>query len=116
MKLQNGFTLDGVINTPSMVNINNTWQNILIIETTIGTDQARVMFENNSLIIDITTDNEIRYFTDGLLDVKIDNGKTYVWLNYVSSAVIPLLQPQITALQKQLTDVTTALASLVGGV
>jgi hypothetical protein len=116
MKLQNGYEVVGTIDIPTMIRINDEWVNVLIIETAMDATQASALFINNSSIVDTGDTSETIYFTDGLLDVKVANGKTYVWLKYIASNVNQLLQPQLEALQKQLTDVTTALASLVGGV
>jgi hypothetical protein len=86
MILQNGFELDGNINT-FKEQINNLWVEILIIETNLETNELRELFKNNNIIIENKGDIETTYFTNGLIDIKTQDSKNYVWLYFDHSNI-----------------------------
>lgn len=81
MKLQNGFELEGNINI-NPIYLNNKWSEILIIESTLEIDKLRELFKDNNIIINVNKDIETTYFTKGLIDVKSQDNKNYVWLYF----------------------------------
>lgn len=106
MRLENGYELEGNISN-SMININNTWTKILIIETTLEKEKLRELFKNNSIITETIEAQEIIYYTDGLIDIKEDNNKSYVWLyfkNSTSRELIKETKENVEKLNKQLLE------------
>jgi hypothetical protein len=99
MKLQNGYELTGNISF-STININDEWTQILIIETDTTEDVARQLFESNNVISDIGDNATTIYYTKGLIDVKVDSNKSYVWLYYNYS----IENTTNTALKNQMID------------
>lgn len=103
MKLQNGFELEGNIST-TMEKLNNIWMQVLIIESTLDTEQLRELFKDNNIIVDIIETIENTYNTGGLIDVKTQDNKNYVWLFFVNAISRESTQVVKNELQKSNTD------------
>lgn len=115
MKLQNGFELDGCCSN-AMILINNEWTEILIVETSLEVEQARELFENNNTITLVTDTQEITHITNGLVDIKVQDNKSYVWLYFTNSTTRELIQTikeDVLKLQQEKEDLQLALAETI---
>ena len=82
MFLENGYELQGLIGN-SIVNINNEWKEILVIETNNLTDmQAIELLKDNREIMVKNIESEIVYRHKDVLDVIVEDTKTYIWLDF----------------------------------
>lgn len=123
MKLQNGFELQGVINIPQMIKLNDVWTQVLIIESVIEVEQLRELFKDNNIIVETTEITETTYTTDGLIDVKTQDGKSYAWLYFNNSSTrelvktlaedIEKLKQDKADLQNQVAQTQVAMAELM---
>lgn len=107
MKLQNGFELEGNINL-NQIFINDKWTQVLIIESALEVEKLRELFKENNIIIDTTETTETTYNTDGLIDIKSQDNKNYVWLyfkySYTKNIGIEDIQKENIILKEQLSN------------
>lgn len=99
MKLQNGFEIEGNIST-SMVKLNDIWTQVLIVESALGVEQLRELFKDNNVIVEATETLETTYNTNGLIDVKTQDNKNYVWLYFVNSSSRELIKTVVEDVEK----------------
>ena len=107
MKLQNGFELNGNINT-TMVKLNDTWNQILIVESSIEVEQLRELFKDNNVVVETTETLETTYNTGGLIDIKSQDNKNYVWLyfnySYSKNIDVEAIQKENLVLKEQISS------------
>jgi hypothetical protein len=115
MKLQNGFELEGNINYV-IVTISNKPTQVLIIESVLEIEQLRELFKDNNIIVDTTETIENIYNVGGLIDIKTQDGKNYVWLYFVNSSSRELVKTVIEDVEKlkqEKTELQVAMAELM---
>lgn len=128
MFLDNGFEVEGEINN-SIVNLNNEWVKVLVFETNIPKDEVIELFKDSKSIRSVSVGSgiEIVYNYKSLIDVKVENGNTFVWLKFVNAYAVntkdvDTMQEladkdiQIIEVQQQVTDLDLRVLQLeVGG-